>query len=209
MPDRKLNFEELKIILDGFDFEELHVHHTWKPNHSDYNGHNLQELQNNMRNYHMNTLRWDDIAQHLTLAPDGRFITGRKFGIMPCSIKGYNSKYVLMVEMIGNFDIGYDKFEGKQKESMMKLTQYCFKRYMELVFHNEYSAKSCPGSSIDKAQFIKEVGKMAEIEQNEPSSWSVDAVTWAVENNISDGMRLKENCTREEVLTMLYRMTKL
>jgi len=38
-----------------------------------------------------------------------------------------------------------------------------------------------------------------------PSSWAKDAVAWAVENGISDGKRLQQNASREEVLTFLYR----
>ena len=209
MPDIIVSFEELKVLLDEFVFEELHMHHTWKPDHADYNGNNLQELQDGMRNYHINTLEWDDIAQHLTLAPDGKFITGRQFGVMPCSIKGYNSKYVLMVEMIGNFDIGHDKFEGKQKESMMELTQYCFDHNMKLVFHNEHSTKTCPGNSINKVQFIKEVENMAEIGQNTPSGWAEEDVSVAIELGITDGTRLHDNCTREEMIVMIMRVYKL
>ena len=209
MSDIIVSFEELKVLLDEFVFEELHIHHTWKPDHSDYNGNNLQELQNNMRNYHVNTLGWDEIAQHLTLSPDGKFITGRQFGVMPCSIKGHNSKYVLMVEMIGNFDIGHDKLEGKQKENMIKLTQYCFNRNMKLVFHNEHSTKTCPGTSINKGQFIDDVYNVPRIEQNVPSSWAVEDINKAVELGITDGTRLHDNCTREEVTVMIMRMYRL
>lgn len=41
-----------------------------------------------------------------------------------------------------------------------------------------------------------------------PSVWAKDSVKWAKANNISDGTRPKDNATREEVLTMLYRLKK-
>lgn len=209
MSDIIVNFDELKVLLERYEFNELHMHHTWKPDHSSFNGYNHIKLQENMRNYHVNFLGWDDIAQHLTLAPDGKFITGRQFGVMPCSIKGHNSDKVLMIEMIGNFDAGHDKFEGEQKESMMQLTRYSFDRGAKLVFHNEHSTKTCPGTSIDKAQFISEVRNMPRIERNEPSSWAANDINQAIELGITDGTRLHDNCTREENIVMIMRMYKL
>lgn len=38
-----------------------------------------------------------------------------------------------------------------------------------------------------------------------PSSWAAAAVAWAYENGISDGLRLQQNITREEAITMIYR----
>lgn len=43
----------------------------------------------------------------------------------------------------------------------------------------------------------------------EPSIWAKEAVEWAKKNNISDGTFLKKPATREEVITMLYRMSQL
>lgn len=39
----------------------------------------------------------------------------------------------------------------------------------------------------------------------EQFDWSDEAVKWAVDNDISDGLRLQDSCTREEVITMIYR----
>lgn len=43
------------------------------------------------------------------------------------------------------------------------------------------------------------------MKKNEVSEWAKEAVNWAKENNITDGSNLKENCTREEVITLIYR----
>lgn len=45
--------------------------------------------------------------------------------------------------------------------------------------------------------------------QDKPSSWAVDAIKWAKANNISDGTRPKDPCTREEVIVMLERTYNL
>lgn len=43
----------------------------------------------------------------------------------------------------------------------------------------------------------------------QPSPWAVEAVEWAKKVGISDGTRLKDTTTREELITMLHRMFKL
>lgn len=103
---------------------QLHVHHTWKPDHRDYNGTNGITLQTNMRNYHVNTKGWKDIAQHLTLLPDGQWVTGRDFNTDPASITGWNEG-AFSIEMLGNFDIGCNKFEGGQAEAMFEFCAFC------------------------------------------------------------------------------------
>jgi len=136
---------------------ELHVHHTWSPSHKHFTGTNHQSLQQGMWNYHVNTLKWRDIGQHLSLAPDGKWIVGRDFNSNPASIKGRN--YLgFAIEMIANFDKGNDTFSGPQKESMLEFTKYFNGLFnIKSVFHNEYSSKTCPGSSINKSEFLQDV----------------------------------------------------
>ena len=162
MADRILTFEELIKQLEKYTYKELHVHHTWKPDHSNWRSKPDGLYWNqSMRNYHVNTRGWQDIGQHVTLLPDGKFVTGRDFGKTPASIQGYNTG-AFAVEMLGNFDIGNDKFEGPQKESMIKLARYFYSKSCYIRFHRENAPKTCPGTSIDKNEFMKEVMGMAE-----------------------------------------------
>lgn len=144
--------------------KQLHIHHTWKPDHSDYNGHNGPELQQNMKAYHVNTKGWQDIAQHLTLLPDGQWVIGRDFNKIPASIEGWNTG-AFCIEMIGNFDTGHDKFEGAQADAAYEFCQF-FVRHMRLTiddlkFHrdNPDAGKTCPGSGIVKEDFCNKVIK--------------------------------------------------
>lgn len=163
-----LTVEQLLERLSKYNHKELHIHHTWKPNHAAFTGDNGLQLQQNMRNYHVNSLGWSDIGQHVTLLPDGRFVTGRDFGKTPASIKGYNTGS-FACEMLGNFDIGHDKLEGPQKESILKLAKWFDYRGKYIRFHRENSIKTCPGSSIDKQQFMEEVrGVKVDIQQAVP-----------------------------------------
>jgi hypothetical protein len=168
MADRILTFDELVRELEKHKFRQLHVHHTWKPTHRDFNGTNHLQLQQGMRNYHINTNGWRDIGHHLALMPDGKWVTGRPFGQTPASIAGWNTG-ALSLEMVGNFDkpgagtfnsSGYDLLEGKQKEGILKLIKYFGQRfgYGGIKFHREGPGvtKTCPGNSLNKAVMISE-----------------------------------------------------
>lgn len=158
-----INLDELIRRLEKYSHKELHVHHTWRPNHAQYYGtkHTDEDKraidrQKAMRDFHVNTNGWTDIGQHVTLLPDGRFVTGRPFDKTPASISGHNTG-AFAVEMIGDFDKGKDKLEGRQKESIIGLARYFDSKGRYVRFHRENSTKTCPGSGIDKAEFMAEV----------------------------------------------------
>lgn len=166
MSFKKLDFDSLKKELDKYKFRQLHIHHTWKPTHKSFKGNNHTQMQQSMKNYHVNNNGWSDIAQHLTLFPDGVWLTGRPFSKSPASIKGWNTG-ALCVEMIGNFDIkgtgdynnlGYDKLEGRQKAEILMLVKYFVDKYGEnsIKYHRENSGKTCPGTSLNKQDMIRE-----------------------------------------------------
>ncbi|MBU5311475.1 N-acetylmuramoyl-L-alanine amidase [Tissierella carlieri] len=171
---RFLTIEELIKELDKYPFKQLHIHHTWKPAHSSFKGNNHIAMQQSMKDFHTKSNGWSNIGQHLTLFPDGTWLTGRPFNIAPASIKNWNTG-ALAVEMVGNFDIpgtgvennlGYDKLESKQKEEMLKLIKYFIYKYGEssIKFHREGPGanKTCPGTSLDKNKLIQEAKAMEE-----------------------------------------------
>lgn len=146
---------ELLKRLDNYNHEELHVHHTWSPTKKSWDGTDAGalKLQQAMKDFHVNVNRWSDIGQHVTLLPDGRFVTGRDFGQTPASIAGYNTGGFAM-EMLGDFDIGYESFEGAQRESSLRVADYFKDRGRYVRFHRENAPKTCPGTSIDKAAYM-------------------------------------------------------
>lgn len=156
MADKLIGAEQLIELLKKHNHKELHVHHTWKPNHSHFNGDNHQKIQDGMRNSHINDRNFNDIAQHVTLFPDGLYMTGRAFNQSPASISGHNSG-AFCVEMLGDFDIAKDLFGGKQKEAMLKIASFFNSQKKYIRFHNENASKTCPGTSLKKAVFMKEV----------------------------------------------------
>lgn len=169
-----LLFSNADVFLDWFknvsltaQFNAIHVHHTLSPNHSHFKGNNHRELQDGMRDYHVKTKGWDDIAQHITIFPDGKIMTGRNPDQMRASAIGYNGSediHPFMFEMIGNFDKGNDVLLGQQLETAIKVCKHWRSKGSEVVFHREClingkEPKSCPGTGIDKQWFMDLVEK--------------------------------------------------
>lgn len=223
---KTMSLEELFKELDKHQYREFHIHHTWKPTHKDFNGSNHIQLVENMAYYHINTLKWSDIGQHITLMPDGVVVSGRDFGKYPASITGRN-KGAFAMEMLGNFDIqgaktstyndrGYDKFEGKQKESALKIAKYFLDRGINIVFHNEYSTKTCPGNGINKNKFLEEVRGLNMIFKDMQSvpKWAEEDVLLAHKLGLVKGdeqgyLRPDEPLTRLEGIILLVRLYRL
>ncbi|MDD4727090.1 MAG: N-acetylmuramoyl-L-alanine amidase [Tissierellia bacterium] len=213
---RFLKIENLIIELEDYTFKQLHIHHTWKPTHRNFTGDNYIAMQQAMKNYHTISLGWSDIGQHLTLFPDGIWLTGRPFDIIPASIKGWNIG-ALAVEMIGNFDIpetniynelGYDKLEGRQKEEILKLMRYFIDKYGEssIIFHrdNPDAGKTCPGSSLNKSIMIKEA---KELDYNK-LHWGEDYYNNLKRKGIIlDEKRYDDYLTRAEGMALVDKVT--
>ncbi|MGE3541165.1 MAG: caspase family protein [Candidatus Tectimicrobiota bacterium] len=164
-PFHRLTLREFARVLDEFPFtrriDAVHMHHTWRPNHSQYKGHDSIAA---MWRFHTQHHGWSDIAQHLTIAPDGTLWTGRNWNQAPASAAGHNGNRTagpFMFEMIGDFDHGRDRFEGEQRRvtlAVIALVQQKFHLAPEtLRFHNQMSSKSCPGSSLSYPDIVEAV----------------------------------------------------
>ncbi|MDP4181179.1 MAG: peptidoglycan recognition family protein [Bacillota bacterium] len=183
-----MDTQKLKSYVKDFKWtrsiKQLHVHHTWKPDHSDYNGSNGIALQTAMRNYHVNTNGWNDIAQHLTLLPDGQWVTGRDFNQDPASILGWNDG-AFCIEMLGNFDAGFNKFTGQQANAMFEFCAF-FVLQMKLdvnacvKFHrdNPNAGKTCPGTGIERGWFMNTLNEKIKESSNSSCAeeWKIRAV---------------------------------
>lgn len=206
-----VDINELLRRLDKYNHKELHVHHTWSPSHKDFNGSNGIQLQEAMKRYHVETKGWNDIGQHVTLLPDGLFVTGRDFGKTPSSIAGYNTG-AFACEMLGNFDTGNDVFGGKQKESILKLARYFYDKGRYIRFHRENAHKTCPGTSIDKNTFMQEVMNMGSIFKDvDDNRWSAAYIKAAKELGLiagnQDGTFNPEgSLTREQAAALIVRL---
>ena len=162
---KSANLFEIQDIVSTYPFSrritEIHLHHTWRPRQSDYKG--LATIEGMWR-YHTQTNQWSDIGQHVTIAPDGAIWLCRNFNWAPASASGFNGNSnagPFMIEMIGNFDINEESLNSDQVQATLAVIKAVQNRFEldahELRFHNEMSAKSCPGTSVDKDEWIEQI----------------------------------------------------
>ncbi|MNW99058.1 Caspase domain protein [compost metagenome] len=162
---RCVSLAQFQQILKQFEFTRaitsVHMHHTWRPRRADFRGH---QTIVGMWRHHTETNGWNDIAQHITIDPDGQIWLGRNWNAAPASAKGHNGNRDVgpfMFEMIGDFDRGADPFDGQQKETALGVIAAVLARFdladTALRFHNTMSSKSCPGSSIDYQQTLRDL----------------------------------------------------
>lgn len=142
---------------------EVHLHHTWRPRQRDYSGRATIE---GMWRHHTRVNGWSDIAQHVSVAPDGTIWLGRNFNWAPASAAGFNGNRQagpFMIEMIGDFDVGHEALTAEQRASTLTVIKSVQQRFglsaEQLRFHSEMSAKTCPGSTQDKAVWIGDIGQ--------------------------------------------------
>jgi hypothetical protein len=195
-----ISLRDLLNELESNSYKLLQVHHTWKPDHSDFTGDNHMALQEGMKNYHVNNNGWADIAQHITIFPDGKIVTGRDFSKDPVGIIG-NNKKAFMFEMVGNFDKGKDVLKGRQLKTMLHIINYFIKRNIYIMFHRENSPKTCPGSSIDKGITIQLAKEIENI-----SDWALDSVAKAMYLGVTDGTNPGHFLTFERYITIQDRL---
>ncbi|HQR10726.1 MAG TPA: caspase family protein [Casimicrobiaceae bacterium] len=164
----QIDHEQLRLLLHrGWlrRINAVHLHHTWRPNHAQWRG--VRTVQA-IRRYHVEELGWSDIAQHLTIGPDGSLWTGRSLDRAPASVSGHNgtgSEGPFMIEMAGDFDVGQDTLRDPQAQSVHQVVAAICAAFRldvsSIRFHNEFTTlKTCPGSSLALADFRNAVGEL-------------------------------------------------
>ncbi|RXZ83364.1 N-acetylmuramoyl-L-alanine amidase [Paenibacillaceae bacterium] len=154
--------------------KQIQNHHTWKPSYANCSPYNHTAVLEGMRNFHMKTNGWSDIAQHLTTFPDGSiaYSHGRPFNTAPAGIKGANA-HGICIEHIGNFDAGGDTMSEEHKQTILFLNAALCDKFKlpitteSIVYHAWWDAggnciydlrtgsrrsgasvKSCPGTQF-------------------------------------------------------------
>jgi len=118
---------------------------------------------------------------------------------------------------------GGEKFD-KAEQLAAKFIAYKLKEYgwdiSKVKKHQDFSGKYCPHRTLDLGwnRFLNMVSKEYELllkggieveDKNTPSTWAKEAWNWAIKNKITDGTRPKDNATREEIITILYRFKEM
>jgi N-acetylmuramoyl-L-alanine amidase len=126
-----------------------------------------------------------------------------------------------------SIEICYSKSGGQRFEEAEKLAaKFIASKLKEKNWgidkvkkHQDFSGKYCPHRTLDLGwdRFLKMVqtelnnlkgGSNMSNDKNMPSNWAKEAWEWAIKNSITDCTRPKDNVTREELVTMLYRYYK-
>lgn len=165
-PFRRLTPDQFAGEVETFDWTRriwrVDFHHTWYPSHADYDG--VAAIER-MAVFHTRDRGFIDIAQHVSIAPDGAIWTGRDWNVDPASVGCGMNIGVFMIEAIGNFDVGHDRLQGRQLESVIgvidAVQRYFHLPVQALLFHREVpqTAKTCPGSSVDKQEFLRRLAQ--------------------------------------------------
>lgn len=167
---KKYNTEEFEKYITSLNVSRgiklVQLHHTYVPGYKQFTGKNHIQLQTGMRNYHINTNGWSDIAQHFTIFPDGAIVTGRSMEMIPAGIKGANAG-AICIECVGNFDAGGDVMRKEQKDAIVRVVKILMDKFSlqpetAVVYHGWWtaagkklgdytrgkSAKTCPGTNF-------------------------------------------------------------
>ena len=218
-----MNRVEFKAWVESQKFTReitlVQQHHTYSPSYKGFTGKNHINLLNAMKNYHVNERGWSDIAQNITIFPDGKIAVCRPFDNAPAGINGAN-KTGICIENIGNFDAGADTMTAEHEESIIYVNAVLCMKYgltpneNSIVYHHWYdlntgvriddntsghSTKTCPGSywfggnTVIKAKvnFIPLIeNKIAEL-KGKTSTPSIPTTTTAILRKGSKGSDVK------------------
>lgn len=144
----------------------IQEHHTWSPSYKQFTGSNHFQLQKNMRDYHVNSAGYADIAQNFTVFPDGMICTGRSMNVAPAGCRGANTNGIC-IENLGNFDVGGDTMKATQKDVIVRMAAALLKKFKlspetGITYHAWWtddgkslgtyiasrSCKTCPGTAF-------------------------------------------------------------
>jgi len=77
-----------------------------------------------------------------------------------------------------------------------------------LTLHDMFANTNCPGPYL-RARIPDIVYRVNTELSDKPDKWALEAWNWAKEIGITDGSRPKANITRQEMITMLHRFSRL
>lgn len=163
--------EEFKNWLFHSQFRRkinlIQQHHTWAPSYKHFNGSNHFRLLKGMENFHKKK-GWKNIAQNITTFPDGRIAVSRPFSMDPEGSIGPKANLgAIMIENVGNFDLGHDVMTSEQKETIVYITALLSIKFGltpsidSITYHHwwnlktgkrvldnsqDYNVKTCPGT---------------------------------------------------------------
>lgn len=139
------------------------MHHTFRPDRARWREIGSAACQEGMRRFHVEDCGFVEIAQHISIMPDGSIWSGRDWNRTPASVGFGMNRGVFMFEAVGNFDQGCDQLDGAQLDSVVRVIRAVQLRFglpaESLLFHREVpqTEKTCPGTSVSKRAVLAAV----------------------------------------------------
>ncbi len=187
----------------------------------------------NNRNYFESGSGGNGVSAHYIVGLQGEIVqcvpetecaqhAGKSYGTQwEAQAKKNNSTYmgieVCHPDASGKFNV--DSYSALVELCADICTRYNFTQ-IDVYRHYDVTGKKCPMYYVNNQQawetMLVDIG-MAIIRQNNPhagilhtpSDWAMEAWAWGIKNGITDGTFPKDNCTREQIVAMLYRFSKL
>lgn len=163
------SLDEFDDFLRNKEFDRtvrrIQNHHTLKPDYADFTGDNHFALLEGMKKFHVRERGFSDIAQQITIFPDGTVATCRTFEKAPACIMGANTAAVC-IENLGNFDKGRDAMTGAQRSAVVRVNALLCREFRlpvntdTILYHHWFdlvtgkrrngkgTTKSCPGTAF-------------------------------------------------------------
>ena len=155
-----------------------------------------------IHNWHINQ-GWAGIGYHFVIRKNGDIQTGRHHGTIGAHAGAKINPLSVAICLTGNFDVlSPTSHQIDALRGLYGLLKGIYGQGITMTRHSDHLPTKCPGSNFDLEAVIKN-------NANNTNNWADDAIGWATNNNISDGSRLLEHATRQEVITMLYRFNNL
>lgn len=188
-------------------------HHTYSPAYSQFTGSNHFALLAGMEQYHMAERGFSEIAQNLTIFPDGKIAVCRPMDRIPAGIMGANQAGIC-IENLGNFDKNKDVMTAGQRDSIIRTNALLCREFRltpsteSIVYHHWYdlntgrrtdgrgTTKSCPGTNFfggntveaASAGFIPLIaGALSSMPEEEAEAAHVTAEVTASSLNVRSG----------------------
>lgn len=170
----KLGFTKMTIQEFATWIKSIHIartittiqqHHTYIPSYTEFRGTNHFEMQQGMKNHHINSNGWSDIGQQFSTFPDGSILTGRSLEKSPACIYGQNAN-AICIEHVGNFDLSGDTMTPAHRDTIIQITAILCTRFNlavdtnRIVYHHWFNLetgarnngtgknKTCPGTNF-------------------------------------------------------------
>lgn len=136
--------------------KKIHIHHAALRSTILFTGKNHQNIVDEIRRWHVDERGWNDIGYHYVIFPDGIMMTGRPVEKKPASIKFHN-RGAIAICLWGDYDVEIPEIQMLYSAGRLCtniIENFNLNLKADIIFHREYSLKTCPGKNIRKNDFI-------------------------------------------------------